>query len=113
MQITFSFRHMDSSDAIKAHAAEKLSRLERFEDREMSVDTVFSMEKKFQKTAEFKVHGAHGSFIQTETREDLYEAIDVAIDKLDRQLARAKARVKHHKGALGAVPHEFGSDVGI
>ena len=107
MRINFSFRHMDSSEAIKNHAAGKLQRLERFEDREMAIESVFSVAK-FQKTAEFRVIGAHGTFLQTETREDLYEAIDVAVDKLDRQLSRAKAKRKHHKGNQPATPHEIG-----
>ena len=106
MRINFTFRHMDSSEALKDHASAKLSRLERFEDREMAIDAVFSMEK-FQKTAEFKVSGAHGTFLQTETRDDMFEAIDIAIDKLDRQLARSKERRKHHKGTQGTTPSEF------
>ncbi|MCA9517609.1 MAG: ribosome-associated translation inhibitor RaiA [Myxococcales bacterium] len=105
MRINFTFRHMDASEAVKTHASGKLARLGRFEDREMAVDTTFSVEK-FNKTAEFRVSGAHGTFLQTETREDLFEAIDVAVDKLDRQLSRSKSRRKHHKGLQAATPHE-------
>lgn len=106
MRINFTFRHMDSSEALKDHASAKLARLERFEDREMSIDTVFSVEK-FQKTAEFKISGAHGMFLQTETRDDMFEAIDVAVDKLDRQLARSKEKRKHHKGSQATTPNEL------
>jgi len=105
MRINFTFRHMDSSEALKDHATGKLGRLERFEDREMSIETVFSVEK-FQKTAEFRVSGAHGTFMQTETREDMFEAIDVAVDKLDRQLSRAKDRRKDHKGSGAEAAEE-------
>jgi len=103
MRINFTFRHMDSSEAVKAHAADKLSRLMRFEDREIAVDSVFSIHR-FEKTAEFRVSGAHGTFLQSETRGDLFEAIDVAVDKLDRQLSRAKSRKKSHKGHPPAAP---------
>ena len=107
MRINYSFRQMDSSEAIKSHASAKLQRLERFEDQEMAIESTFSVVK-FQKTAEFKVTGANGTFLQTETREDMFEAIDVAVDKLDRQLSRAKAKRKHHKGNQAATPHEIG-----
>ena len=108
MRINFTFRQMDSSDAVKAHATNKLQRLERFEDREITVDSTFSVEK-HHKTCEFKVHGPRGTtFLQSETRDDMYEAIDVAVDKLDRQLSRAKAKRKHHKGHQPTTPHEFG-----
>ncbi|MFO0745639.1 MAG: ribosome-associated translation inhibitor RaiA [Myxococcota bacterium] len=106
MKITYSFRHMDASDAVKAHAAEKLVRLERFEDREMAIDTVFSTDK-FQKSVEFKVSGAHGSFVLSETSDDMYAAIDVGVDKLDQVLSRDKAKRKHHKGNSSTTPHEM------
>jgi putative sigma-54 modulation protein len=106
MKITFSFRHMDASDPIKAHASEKLTRLERFEDREMAIDSVFSTDK-FQKSVEFKVSGAHGTFVLTETSDDMYAAIDVAVDKLDQVLSRDKAKRKHHKGNQSTTPHEL------
>ena len=106
MKITYTFRHMDANDTVRDHAADKLVRLERFEDREMAVDTVFTTEK-FQKSVEFKVAGAHGTFVVTETRDDMYEAIDVAIDKLDQMLSRDKAKRKHHKGSQSTTPHEL------
>ncbi|MFT7580707.1 MAG: putative sigma-54 modulation protein [Myxococcota bacterium] len=104
MRINFTFRHMDSSEAVKSHATAKLKKLERFEDRQMSIESVFWVEKKFQKHVEFKVNGTHGTFLQTETREDMREAIDIAVDKLDRQLARAKDKAKHHKGHQSTTP---------
>jgi ribosomal subunit interface protein len=97
MKINFTFRHMDASDRIRNHTAEKLERLERFEDRELTIDAVFSAEK-FHRTAEFKVHGDHGTVVMSETREDMFEAIDVAVDRLDHMLAREKDKRKHHKG---------------
>ncbi len=106
MKITYTFRHMDASDRAKAHTNEKLERLERFEDREMAVDVVFTAEK-FEVHAEFKVNGAHGQFVVTEQRPDLFEAIDVAIDKLDQVLSRDKAKRKHHKGNQSTTPHEL------
>ena len=106
MKITYTFRHMDASDRAKSHTTDKLERLERFEDREMAVDVVFTAEK-FEVEAEFKVSGAHGHFVVTETRPDLFEAIDVAVDKLDQVLSRDKAKRKHHKGHQSTTPHEL------
>ena len=89
---------MDSSDRLKEHTAHKLERISRFEDREMNVHVTFGTEK-FNKLVEFQVNGAHGTFVCTEKKDDLYEAIDLAIDKLDRQLARDKSKRKnHHRG---------------
>ena len=46
-------------------------------------------------------------FTQYEKVPEEIEAIDIAIDKLDRQLARSKERRKHHKGTQGTTPSEF------
>jgi ribosomal subunit interface protein len=100
MKINYAFRHMDTSDRIRNHTSEKLERLERFEDREMTVEVVLSAEK-FHRTAEFRVSTDHGTFVVSETREDMFEAIDVGVDKLDQMLAREKDKRKHHKGAPG------------
>ena len=106
MKSTYTFRHMDASDRARAHTDDKLGRLERFEDREMAVDVVFTTAK-HEITAEFKVSGAHGSFVVSETRTDLFEAIDVAVDRLDQVLSRDKAKRKHHMGGQGSTPHEM------
>lgn len=104
MKITYAFRHMDASDRIRNHTGEKLEKLERFEDREMTIDVVFSAEK-FHRIAEFHVNGDYGPVVLSETREDMFEAIDVGVDRLDQVLAREKEKRKHHKGStpLSAV----------
>jgi ribosome-associated translation inhibitor RaiA len=38
----------------------------------------------------------------------MFEAIDLAADKLDRQFSRDKSKRKHHKGHQGSTPHEIG-----
>lgn len=95
MKISYTFRHMNGSNRVKEHTANKLERIKRFEDREMSVQVTFG-EEKHHKSVEFQVNGAHGTFVCSETRDDLYEAIDLAIDKLDRQLSREKSKRKDH-----------------
>ncbi len=105
MKISYTFRQMDSSEGLKEHTASKIERLGRFEDREMSVHVIFSLEK-FHKTVEFQVSSSSGTFVSSETREDMYEAIDLAMDKLDRQLSRDKAKRKHHKGQQPATPRD-------
>lgn len=98
MKTTFTFRHMDSSQDLKDHTEAKLERLERFEDREMTVQVTFEVES-YRKSVELQVVGSHGTFVAKETTDDMYEAIDLAVDKLDRQLARDKEKRKHHKGS--------------
>jgi putative sigma-54 modulation protein len=107
MKISFTFRHMDSSEDLKLYAQDKLQRLSRYEDRELAVHVTFSVEK-FNKTVEFQAVGNGHTFVSHETREDMYEALDLAVDKLDRQLNREKEKRKHHKGQQGSTPESIG-----
>ena len=106
MNVIFTFRHMESSAELKTHTTAKLERLTRFEEREMVVNVTFSIEK-FHKCVELQASGDHGVFVSKETRDEMYEAIDLAIDKLDRQLAREKSKRKHHKGLPAMHTHEI------
>ena len=107
MKINFTFRHMDSTEALKNHTVEKLERIKRFEETSLDVHVIFEVEK-FHKTVEFTVAAKGHTFVVSETRDDMYEAIDVGVDKLNRQLSRDKSRRKHHKGHQGAVSEVIG-----
>ncbi len=107
MKVNFTFRHMDSSQQLKDHTLAKLDRLARYEEQELSVHAIFSVEK-FNKTVEFTANSNGHTFVSHETAEDMFEAIDVAADKLDRQLNRDKSKRKHHKGHQGSTPHVIG-----
>ena len=107
MKVHFTFRHMDSTEALKAHTKEKLERLKRFEETELDVHVIFEVEK-FHKTVEFTVTSKGQTFVVSETRGDMYEAIDIGVDKLNRQVSRDKSRRKHHKGHQGAVSEYIG-----
>lgn len=106
MKINYSFRHMDSSERAKAHTSSKLERLARLEDREMVIDVVFSQEK-LNINAEFRVVSDHGIVVISETRQDLFEAIDVGVDKLDQVISREKGKRKNHKGQPGLSSQEI------
>ncbi|MGM0577204.1 MAG: ribosome hibernation-promoting factor, HPF/YfiA family [Myxococcota bacterium] len=107
MKVSFTFRHMDSTEALKTHTLDKLEKLERYEDRELAINTIFDVVK-FNKNVEFQVTGNGQTFVASETREDMYEAIDLAVDKLDRQLNKDKNKRKHHKGAQSTTPNVIG-----
>jgi len=107
MKVNFTFRHMDSTEALKAHTEDKLERLKRFEETELNVHVIFEVEK-LNKTVEFTVTSKGHTFVVSETRGDMYEAIDIGVDKLNRQISRDKSRRKHHKGHQGAVSEYIG-----
>ena len=87
MQMNISGHHLDITDAIKDYVTTKLSKLERHNDRITSTNVILSVDKLIQK-AEATVHVSGGEFFANSENEDLYAAIDILVDKLDRQLIK-------------------------
>ncbi len=95
MNLTISGHHLDVTPAIREYVMNKLERVRRHFDRVIDVTVVLSVEKLRQK-AEINLH-LRGKDLHCEaTEEDLYAAVDLLIDKLDRQVVKHKECVKAH-----------------
>ncbi|MGH1371424.1 MAG: ribosome hibernation-promoting factor, HPF/YfiA family [Cellvibrionaceae bacterium] len=95
MQINISGHHVDLTPAIKNYVNSKLDRLERHHDRITSTNVILSVDKLRQK-AEASVHVSGKDFFADCESEDLYAAIDLLADKLDRQLIKHKEKMRSH-----------------
>jgi putative sigma-54 modulation protein len=107
MQVTVTFRHIDSSDPLKEYATDKTDRLEKYLLEPVEVHWVLSVEK-IRHTAAATVT-ANGLRIkaQEETTTDLYAAIDAVLDKLEGQVRKHKEKVKdHHRSEGKELPIE-------
>ena len=93
MQITVTFRHMDSTQALKRHATEKLSHLEHYYDQLMDMQVVFSTEKK-DHICEVTLHSPGEVFKATAKTDDMYSAIDAVMGKLERHAVKRKEITK-------------------
>ncbi len=96
MQITISGHHVDLTTPIKAYVNNKLDKLSRHSDRITSTKVILSVEKLVQK-AEATVHISGKEFFANSESEDLYAAIDLLSDKLDRQLIKHKEKQRSHR----------------
>ncbi len=95
MQINISGHHVELTPAIKNYVNTKLDRLERHHDRITSTNVILSVDKLRQK-AEASVHVSGKDFFADCESEDLYAAIDLLADKLDRQLIKHKEKMRSH-----------------
>ena len=96
MQVNISGHQLDVTDALRDYIGEKLSRLERHFDRITNVQVTMEVEKLKQKI-EATLHIAGGEVVANAEHEDMYAAIDLLADKLDRQL------IKHKEKQLGRM----------
>jgi putative sigma-54 modulation protein len=97
VQLNITFRNLDASDALKDYAREKIERVHKYLDSAGEAHVVLSLERHLHH-ADITIHA--GSFILRgrEKSEDMYASIDLAMDKIERQLRRYKEKLKHHHG---------------
>jgi putative sigma-54 modulation protein len=95
MQMTISGHHLDVTDPIREYVIAKLAKLERHYDHINSTAVILSVEKLSQK-AEATIHVSGGELFANAENEDLYAAIDLLSDKLDRQLIKYKEKHRDH-----------------
>ncbi|CRZ19899.1 ribosome-associated translation inhibitor RaiA [Kingella kingae] len=91
MNLKITGLHLDVTEAMKTRITEKLQRINRHSDNILSVAVTLSVEKvKHKATAQ--VHLAGKDLHVEAVEEDMYAAIDVLVDKLDRAILQHKEK---------------------
>jgi putative sigma-54 modulation protein len=108
MQITVTGRHMPVTDPIREYAEEKISRVSKVHDRdEMVVDVVLRVEKnpanKNPDVAEVTARMKGVVVRAEEAAPDMYAAIDLVADKLERQMRKYKTKLLDRRNGKVAV----------
>lgn len=104
MTIMVSGRHVSVTDAMKEYAESKLQAILEDKHKITNVTIVLDLEKTRHK-AEIIVHGKNLNVEADSESYDMYESIDDAISKIDRQISRFfDKKQDHHKAAHGAIP---------
>lgn len=98
MKASFTFRNLESTEALKAHAIDRLGRIARYLDQAGEAHVTLSLERHHQ-VADISVDAGRFHLRGKERSADLYASIDAAVDKIERQLKRYKDKLKNHKPA--------------
>ena len=100
MNLNVSGHHLDVTPAIRTYVSGKMDRITRHFDHVIDAHVILSVEKLVQK-AEVTLH-VPGKDIHAECSDaDLYAAIDLLVDKLDRQIVKHKEKAKDHHARDG------------
>lgn len=91
MQLNITGHHVDLTDSMKDYVSTKLQKLERHIDSISNVQVTLSVLKQRQ-IAESTIHVSGADIHATAEHEDMYAAIDLLIDKLDRQILKHKEK---------------------
>ena len=99
MNLKITGLNFDVSEAIKDYVTEKLARISRHAANVISVAVTLSVEKVSQK-AEADLHLAGKDLHVEAVEQDMYAAIDVLMDKLDRAVLKHKEKSGGVRGGV-------------
>src|SRR5215510_15301433 len=92
MNLNVSGHQLEVTPAIRDYVTGKLARVERHFDHLVEAHVIISSSKIGQK-AEVRLHVRGKDFFCQSEERDLYAAIDLLVDKLDRQVLRHKSKL--------------------
>ena len=108
MKIDISGHQIEVTPALRDYVRSKLERLARHFDNVLDVHVILSVDKLDQK-AEATMALSGRSLHAESVAEDMYAAIDLLADKLDRQVLKVKEKLTdHHRGESATRTGSFG-----
>ena len=103
MQTSVTFKNLPSSEHLKTYVTEKLDRFDRLLDNPAEASVVLSVEK-FRHIAERNIVGDRLNIIGKEEINDMYSAIDMVLDKLEKQIKKNKQKTRERRsGAKSSI----------
>ena len=96
MQVSVTGHHVEVTDSLKNYVEDKISKFKRHFDNVTNVHVILTVEKLEQK-AEATVQISGAKLFANDVQEDMYQAIDNMVDKLDRQIIKHKEKTGSHR----------------
>lgn len=105
MEISLYYNNLESSDAIRNYVENKIGKVKKYLDEPITVQVTLSIEK-LNHTVKVNLN-AHGYIVHVEEKDaNIYSAIDLVADTLERKLKKYQERMKkakNNKKKLGEI----------
>lgn len=105
MNLQLTGHHLEVTPALRDYVTNKLSRISNHFDHVIDVKVTMSVEKLSQKV-EATLHVPGNDLHAQSANDNMYSAIDLLTDKLDRQVLKHKEKQGDHHKVNGAVKHQ-------
>jgi len=105
MNISITFRHVASSEAIKKHTEDKLAKLQKFLRQPMTAKVTLSIDG-LNQIAEARISSGGEHLEAKESGEDMYTSIDRIMTKLERQIRGAHGAAQAKRRGATSVRSE-------
>ncbi len=103
MAITVTFRHVDPSPALRDYAVEKLEKLDKVIRSSFDANVILSVEK-YRHIAEVVLYAKGMNVKAVEETDNLYSAIDLVVDKIEKQVKKLREKKKEHSNYSPSAP---------
>ena len=101
MQTSVTFKNLDPTDTLKSYVRDKLDRFDRYLDNPAEANVVLLVEK-FRHIAEININGDRLTINGKEETNDMYSAIDMVLDKLEKQIKKNKQTIRERRPGVKA-----------
>jgi len=96
MKISVTFRNTEGEEWYKQYVDERLLKLKKYLDNPVEAHVVLSVEK-FRNVAEINLSDNGLNINAREEAKEMQQAIDNAVEKIERQLKKHKEKIRVHK----------------
>jgi ribosome hibernation promoting factor len=94
IKVSVTFRHTQPTEALKQYAEQKIHRVGKYFSQPLDAHVILAVDSKECQVAEVELHTHGATILGKEQHVDLYAAIDLAIDKIERQIKKQKEKIK-------------------
>ena len=106
MRITISGKNIDVTEGLRGAVEEKLSKLDKFFNKEMDASVTLSVEKNRQKI-EVTIPVKGGIIRSEQVSSDMYVSIDLVEEIIERQLKKYKTKLIAKEQSAGCFKQDF------
>lgn len=95
MNVEITSRHYDASPKVREYVNEELQKLEIFDHLITSCKVILEKSKEGE-LVEISIHVSGKDLVSSESSDDIIKSIDLAVDKIERQLKKFKEKRYSH-----------------
>ncbi len=95
MQLEITGHHLDVTPLLNNYINDKVTRLKRHFDQVLNIHIILEVQK-HRNTAEASLNVSGNHIFANAAGHDMYAAIDLLADKLDRQILKHKEKLRSH-----------------
>lgn len=108
MKINITGKKIRVTEGMESYIEKKFARLEKYLSPDAELKVTVSANKKEKQKVEVTLDNIYGHIIRAEdVQDDLYVAIDLVCDKLNRQIVKHKSKLKDKKYGSESIRTDF------